>query len=137
MPTLSCLPTRSLVLSLAEAGAEGIDEQTDQDQDADGRGGSEGEALGAPTLDGDGRPGRASSRNRFRRGRPSAFSLACSSVGMVKPTADAQASAISSGVNTLVARAYTRSGSVRSARTSNMQHVGQVDRLAPGRRADL
>ena len=47
----------------------------------------------------------ASWRNRSSRGRPSAFIFAWSSVGTVRPTAQSKASAISSGLNTLVARA--------------------------------
>jgi hypothetical protein len=45
----------------------------------------------------------------------------------------APASAISSGVNTLVARAYTRSGLVRSARTSNMLDRSTAWRHGEGR----
>ena len=62
----------------------------------------------------------ASSLNRSISGRPSALSFSDSSVGIASPTALANPSAISSGVKTDVARAYTRSASVRSARQSIM-----------------
>ena len=79
--------------------------------------------------------GGASERNCATRSRPSRFMSVRSSVGLAIPRTAANASAISSGVKTASARAVDALGV--GAHRQHQHHVGQVDRLPPGRRADL
>ena len=80
-----------------------------------------------------GRRAGASARNSATRSRPSCFMTARSCVGLAMPRAAANASAISSGVKNRSARWYTRSASVRTARTSIMLARSTACRHGEGR----
>ena len=81
-----------------------------------------------------GRRSGASARNCASRSRPSCFMTERSCVGLAIPRAAANASAISSGGEVLQrVRVYTRSASVRTARTSIMLARSTASRHGDGR----